>query len=97
MSWKDILKNFDTPQRWFIKTDEFTSAIPDNLVNQLGSDPTEKLAEAYKNGYLVDLKRDTYYELENGKIKSINVGNTKRFYEALSNPNIKFRRRKQRR
>ena len=91
MSWKNILKS----NRWFIKTDEFTSALPDNLVNQLGSDPTEKLAEAYKNGYLVDLKNDTYYELENGKIKSINTGNTKDFYEALSNPNIKFRRKKQ--
>jgi len=93
MSWKDILKNFNTSQRWFIKTDEYSSALPDKMVNQLGDDPTEKLAEAYKNGYLVDLKNDTYYELENGKIKSINAGNTKDFYEALSNPNIKFRRK----
>jgi hypothetical protein len=74
MSWEDILKskfNYDTPQRWFIKTDEFMSALPNELINQLGNDPTEKLARAYKNGLLIDLENNTHYTIENGKITNI--------------------------
>ena len=74
MSWQDILKskfNYDTPQRWFIKTDGFAGALPDELVSQLGNDPTEKLAGAYKNGLLIDLKNNTHYTIENGKITNI--------------------------
>ena len=96
MSWKDILKaefRYNSPQRWFIKTDEFASALPDELINIIGNDPTEKLAEIYENGLLVDLKNDTYYEIENGKIKSINTGNPTSFYQALSDPNVKFRKK----
>tara|TARA_R110002020_G_C15754624_1_gene726463 strand:+ start:210 stop:449 length:240 start_codon:yes stop_codon:yes gene_type:complete len=72
MSWKDILKSkYNTPQRWFIKTDEFAGALPDELVNQLGNDPTEKLAGAYKNGLLIDLKLNTHYTIKNGIITNI--------------------------
>ena len=74
MSWENILKskfNYDTPQRWFIKTDEFETALPDELVSQLGNDPTEKLAKIYKNGLLIDLKNNTHYTIENGKITNI--------------------------
>ena len=74
MMWQNVLKKdftYDKPQRWYIKTDEFESALPDELVNQFGNDPTEKLAEIYKNGLLMDLKFNTYYTIENGKITSV--------------------------
>ena len=75
MDWKDILKskfNYETPQKWFIKTDEFASALPDELVNAFGNDPTEKLAKVYKNGLLINLKTNTHYTIENGVITNIN-------------------------
>jgi hypothetical protein len=72
--WKDILKReftYDKPQRWFIQTDEYASALPDELVNQFGNDPTEKLAQLYKNGLLIDLKLNAHYTIKNGKIVSV--------------------------
>ena len=77
MSWENILKSkfsYDKSQRWYIRTDEFASALPDELVNALGNDPTEKLAQAYKNGLLIDLKNDIAYTIENGKITNVNQG-----------------------
>ena len=72
MSWKNVLKIYGTKaERWFIKTDKFASALPNELINQLGDDPTEKLADTYKNGLLIDLKNNTHYTIENGKITNI--------------------------
>ena len=74
MSWKGILKSQfknDTRQRWFIKTDEVVSTLPNELINQLGNDPTEKLARVFKNGLLVDVENNTHYTIENGKITKI--------------------------
>ena len=67
MTWKNIIK----ANTWFIKTDEFAGALPDELVNQLGNDPTEKLAGAYKNGLLINLKTNTHYTIENRQIVDI--------------------------
>tara|TARA_R100000008_G_scaffold81846_1_gene65507 strand:- start:2434 stop:2706 length:273 start_codon:yes stop_codon:yes gene_type:complete len=79
MTWEDTLKKkkftYDKPQKWYIRTDEYASALPDELVNAIGGTP-EKLAQIYKNGLLIDLETDTGYTIKNGKIESINQGGT---------------------
>ena len=70
--WKDILK----ADKWFIKTDSFTSTLPQNLIDRIskkyGEDNlVDKLAEAYENGLLINLQDNTHYTIEKGKVVSI--------------------------
>tara|TARA_Y100000310_G_scaffold327944_1_gene395154 strand:+ start:1546 stop:1809 length:264 start_codon:yes stop_codon:yes gene_type:complete len=79
IAWRVLKQGFEynEPQRWFIQTNEYASALPNNIMNelveQLGEENIpEKLASLYQNGLLIDLTNDTHYTIKDGMIESVN-------------------------
>lgn len=79
-AWRVLKQGFEyynEPQRWVIQTNEYASALPNELVEQLGEqlgeeNIPEKLASLYQNGLLTDLTNSTQYTIKDGMIESVN-------------------------